>query len=66
MKSAKKYTIAVLMPEATNDIYYWKEHLRRIQDITVDLFPFESEFDIFHFKQYDEDSFLQKSSFYFF
>ena len=62
LKSAKKYTIAVLMPEATDDNPYWKEHLRGIQDITVELIPFGFEFDIFHFKQNDEDSYLQRTS----
>jgi len=62
LKSAKKYTIAVLMPEATDNIPYWKEHLRGIQDITVELIPFGFEFEIFHFKQNDEDSFLQQTS----
>jgi len=62
LKSAKKYTIAVLMPEATDNIPYWKEHLRGIQDITVELIPFGFKFDIFHFKQNDEESFLQQTS----
>jgi LacI family transcriptional regulator len=60
LKSTKKYFIAALLPEATDDVPYWEEHHRGIQEATQDLSPFGFVIEIFNFDQNDEISFSKQ------
>ncbi len=62
LKSAKQYMIAVLIPEATDEIPYWQEHKRGFEDAADELIPFGFNIDIYHFQQNNERSFAEQSA----
>lgn len=61
LKSSKNYTIAILMPKATDEIPYWREHERGFTDATQELAPFGFQIDKYYFHQNDESSFRQQA-----
>jgi len=62
LKSSKNYTVAILMPKATDEIPYWLDHERGFSDAIQDLAPFGFQIDKYYFHQNDEGSFRQQAN----
>ncbi|MFC7524847.1 substrate-binding domain-containing protein [Parapedobacter sp. GCM10030251] len=62
LKSAKQYSIAALLPEATPDIPYWKEHERGFADAINELKPYGFQIEVHRFHQNDKQAFVTQTA----
>lgn len=62
LKSAKQYTIAVLIPKTTREIPYWQEHQKGFLDAIEELKPYGFSIELHHFHQNDKEEFIQQTA----
>lgn len=57
LKSTKEYTLAIIIPRATEDIPFWSQHQKGLDKIYDELNPFGLRSEVIYFHQNDERSF---------
>lgn len=58
--SKKEYTIAVLIPKASDESYYWEKFLSGIIEAENEIKSFNFNVKLFLFEQHDEEDYIQQ------